>query len=65
MKATLKQQISRLPTMSADQVYWNLLGREGLYCIAMFGWKATKKQKDRIRYIWKAIIKTKLCSTTK
>lgn len=53
----MKKLITKLRNegLSDYCIFERLVGLEKLYCIAFFGWKGTRKQKARVRYINKLI----------
>lgn len=53
---TIKQQIQAMANISRDGKYEILAGNDGLYGIAFFGHKGTKKQRARLRYLWRMVM---------
>ena len=53
----MKKVIDKLRSegMNDFSIFERLVGLEKLYCIAFFGWRGTKQQKARVRYINKLV----------
>jgi|GEM_PF-3852655 len=54
----IKEYVKMYPNASCDVLYHRILFDEGLFKV-LYGEKLTKKERVKINYIWKAILKYK------
>jgi hypothetical protein len=60
MEATMKikKYVEAFPNASEDELYRRIVSDEGLFHV-FYGHKLTPKERARVNYIWKAILKYK------
>ena len=56
---TIKKYIQAFPNASDDELYRRIVSDAGLFGVAFFGHKATPKERAKLNYIWKTILKHK------